>query len=106
MTVAWGVGASDEVRQRRVEMLTLLSLGCTTQQMAQQLHLSERTVKNHLHDMLVAMGARNRAHAVAIAYRWGLLRTSEEYPPATPEMVVGIVAEALQVDLRALAATR
>lgn len=106
MTVAWEADAPQKVRERRLRLLAMLSRGYTTAEMAREMDLSERTIKNHLQELFGALGAKSRAHAVGIAYRWGLLRTTATYPPATPEVVVQAVAEALQVDLRALAATR
>ena len=54
-------------------MLRLLSAGDNTRQIAEQLSYSEKTVKNIVHDVLVRMGCKNRAQAVAVATRKGLI---------------------------------
>lgn len=58
---------------REVAVLRLLAEGESTKDMADQLCYSERTVKNIVHDVLVKMNCRNRAHAVGTATRQGLI---------------------------------
>src|SRR4029453_2616544 len=52
-------------RQRQV--LELLERGQSTAQMAEELHLSTETVRNHIRHVLRATGAHSRPEAVAIA---------------------------------------
>jgi PAS domain S-box-containing protein len=54
---------------RQAEVLDLLERGRTTQQIADQLHLSKETVRNHIRQLLRAVGAHSRLEAVAIATR-------------------------------------
>jgi DNA-binding CsgD family transcriptional regulator len=61
---------------REVEVLALAAEGQTNEQMARVLFLSEDTVKSHLVNVRRKLRARNRAHAVAIAYRSGFLGSS------------------------------
>ena len=65
-------GAGD-LTDRELGVLRLLSTGESTRQIAEELCYSEKTVKNIVHDVLVRMNCRNRAQAVALATRRGLI---------------------------------
>ena len=52
---------------RQAEMLRLLERGRTTTQIAEELHLSRETVRNHIRHLLQALGAHSRLEAVALA---------------------------------------
>lgn len=56
---------------RQAEVLRLLERGCSTQQIARELHLSRETVRNHIRHVLRALGAHSRLEAVAAARRAG-----------------------------------
>ena len=57
---------------RQVEVLRLLEQGRSTKQIAQELHLSYNTVKNHVRHLLEALGVHSRLEAVALARQgWG-----------------------------------
>jgi PAS domain S-box-containing protein len=58
---------------RQMQILQLLSEGASTQQIAAALHLSRETVRNHIRNILRALGAHSRLQAVAVAHRRGLL---------------------------------
>lgn len=59
---------------RQNEVLHLLAHGRSTAQIAEELHLSTDTVRNHVRRMLRALGAHSRIEALAVAHREGLLR--------------------------------
>jgi DNA-binding NarL/FixJ family response regulator len=59
---------------REIEVVTLVSEGFDTREIAQKLSYSERTVKNVLQGIMLRLGLRNRAHVVAYAAREGYLR--------------------------------
>ncbi len=59
--------------RRELEVLQLLAQGLTNRQMAEQLDVSEHTVKFHVTALLGKLDARTRAEAVARAIRLGLL---------------------------------
>ena len=61
------------LNEREVDVLRYLSEGRETREIAESLGYSERTVKNVVHDLLMKMNCRNRAHAVATAARVGLI---------------------------------
>jgi PAS domain S-box-containing protein len=52
---------------RQVEVLRLLQSGRSTQQIADELHLSTETVRNHVRRLLSALGVHTRLEAVALA---------------------------------------
>jgi PAS domain S-box-containing protein len=52
---------------RQAEVLRLLERGRTTEQIADELHLSRETVRNHIRRLLHAVGAHSRLEAVALA---------------------------------------
>lgn len=64
-------GAKLTRRQR--ETLQLLADGHSTTEVAHRMHLSAETVRTHTKASLARLGARDRAHAVAIALRSGLI---------------------------------
>lgn len=57
-------------------ILTLVSRGCSSPEIARQLFLSKSTVKSHLHTAYEKLGVSDRAAAVAEAIRRGLVETS------------------------------
>ncbi|MEV1066436.1 response regulator transcription factor [Streptomyces sp. NPDC050263] len=59
--------------EREIDIIRLLSEGWTTEQIADKLGYSDRTIKNSLHTMLTRLGLRNRAHAVGYGARLGIL---------------------------------
>ena len=52
---------------RQVEVLRLLEQGCSTKQIAAELHLSTETVRNHIRRLFRALGVNSRLEAVAAA---------------------------------------
>ena len=58
---------------REKEILVLVSKGCSNAEIGDILHLSHNTVKNHLKNLFEALGAADRAEAVAIGLRRGLI---------------------------------
>ena len=52
---------------RQAEVLRLLEQGRSTKQIAQELHLSPETVRNHIRHLFRALGVHSRLEAVALA---------------------------------------
>jgi DNA-binding CsgD family transcriptional regulator len=59
--------------ERERDVLVLLADGLTTMQVANALSVSEHTVRSRVKTTLGKLGARNREHAIAIAFREGAL---------------------------------
>lgn len=57
---------------REVDILSALQNGASNAQIAQQLFLSENTVKHHIHSILEKLGVENRRQAGALARQIGL----------------------------------
>lgn len=55
---------------RQSEVLRLLESGRSTEQIAQDLHLSIETVRNHIRAILRALGVHSRLEAVSVARRF------------------------------------
>jgi PAS domain S-box-containing protein len=60
---------------RQAEVLRLLEQGRSTKQIAQELHLSTETVRNHVRLLLRALGVNTRLEAVAAARQAGAANT-------------------------------
>jgi len=58
---------------REQEILTFVAAGLSAPTIAQQMHLSPATVKTHLGTLYQKLGVSDRAAAVAVAMRLGLL---------------------------------
>lgn len=61
------VTALTALTPRQSEVLRLLEHGRSTQQIANELHLSRETVRNHIRHILQALGVHSRLEAVAVA---------------------------------------
>ena len=57
-----------QLTPRQAEVLGLLERGRTTKEIADELHVSPETVRNHVKRLLRAVGAHSRLEAVAIAH--------------------------------------
>ena len=66
--------ATDALTERELEVLRLVASGSTNRETARKLFISEATVKTHLLHAYAKFGVRDRAAAVAEAYRRGLLK--------------------------------
>lgn len=64
---------SSVLTARQAEVLSLIAHGASTRQIAESLHLSPETVRNHVRNILRRLGVHSRVEAVAVAYRDGLL---------------------------------
>ena len=61
-SISWG--AELGLSRREQQLMTLLRDGLTNKAIASQLNISEQTVKNHVHNIMQKLGARDRLSAV------------------------------------------
>jgi DNA-binding NarL/FixJ family response regulator len=59
---------------KQVAVLDLIAQGMTDKEIGKAMGLAPETVKGHTCRLLGSIGARNRTHAVALAYQAGLLK--------------------------------
>lgn len=64
---------SSELTRRELEILRLIASGANTRTMAQRLHVSPTTVRNHVQNILGKLGVHSRLELVAHATRHRLL---------------------------------
>jgi DNA-binding NarL/FixJ family response regulator len=67
----------DRLTDREREILELIAQGRSNAELAQQLYLSEATVKTHVSAILRKLAVRDRVQAVIAAYEAGLVRPGE-----------------------------
>jgi DNA-binding NarL/FixJ family response regulator len=65
------------ISDREQELLKLLASGLSNGEIAQQLFLSEGTVRNYTSDLFRKLGVSDRTQAVVIALRYGLVNLNE-----------------------------
>jgi DNA-binding NarL/FixJ family response regulator len=63
----------DELSEREIEVLREVSCGTSNKIIASRLSISEATVKAHMTNILLKLGASDRTHAVSIATTRGFL---------------------------------
>ena len=65
--------ADDELTQREIDVLRLIGAGNSNKLIADQLSIGEATVKSHVTNILSKLGANDRAHAVTIGLKRGII---------------------------------
>lgn len=63
----------SELTEREREVLVAMAGGLSNAELAEQLYISENTVKTHVSRVLTKLGARDRVNAVVMAYQGGLM---------------------------------
>jgi DNA-binding NarL/FixJ family response regulator len=67
----------DVLTDREREVLGLVALGLSNDDIAARLYLSPSTVKTHVNRAMTKLGVRERAQLVVIAYQTGLVRPGD-----------------------------
>lgn len=67
----------DPLTPREIEILTLMALGRSNQEIAAELFISLPTVKTHVGKVLAKTNSRDRVHAVLFAFRRNLVTHDE-----------------------------
>ena len=65
--------AEDDLSEREIEVLREVARGTSNKIIASHLSISEATVKAHMQNILLKLGASDRTHAVSIATTRGFL---------------------------------
>lgn len=77
-------GGENALTEREVEILQLVALGKTNQEIADELVLSERTVRTHITNILAKLGLSNRTQAALYALREGIAHIKYTLPDDQP----------------------
>ncbi|MDX2937568.1 response regulator [Streptomyces ipomoeae] len=68
------VASLAELTEREREVMALVGIGLTNEEIARRLVVSPLTAKTHVSRTMVKLGARDRAQLVVLAYESGLVR--------------------------------
>jgi DNA-binding NarL/FixJ family response regulator len=74
---------------RRIEVLVLAANGHSNAEIANLLFVSADTVARHLQKIYMVLGARDRAHAVALGIKRGFIRPDQVRPLPPAVTAVG-----------------
>ncbi|WP_329123681.1 response regulator transcription factor [Streptomyces sp. NBC_01353] len=69
-----GASGLDELTEREREVMALVGMGLSNEEIARRLVVSPLTAKTHVSRAMVKLGARDRAQLVVLAYESGLVR--------------------------------
>lgn len=67
-----------KLTRRQIQVLHLFVFLETSKQVARAMRVAKRTVDYHLANIYARMDVHNRAHAIILAFRWGVIRISDK----------------------------
>jgi DNA-binding NarL/FixJ family response regulator len=76
MQVVGGLDSPQALTDREIEVLRLLAQGQANKQIARSLHITEKTAKTHVSNILGKLGLSSRTQAALYAIRIGLVSSS------------------------------
>jgi DNA-binding NarL/FixJ family response regulator len=79
----------DELTTREQEVFRLIANGLSNTEIAQELYISDTTVKTHITHILQKLNLRDRVQAVVLAYQTGLFATDSPRPVSGDERPTG-----------------
>jgi PAS domain S-box-containing protein len=69
--------AIESLTERELDVLRLLAEGRDSQAIAQRLHISERTERNHVANVLSKLGVHSRLQALVLCVRYGVVEIAQ-----------------------------
>jgi DNA-binding NarL/FixJ family response regulator len=75
----------DELTAREREVFRLIGAGHSNAEIAQELYISDTTVKTHVTHIFQKLNLRDRAQAVVLAYQTGLFEADVQWPSSRDE---------------------
>jgi DNA-binding NarL/FixJ family response regulator len=63
----------EELTERELEVFRLIARGLSNGEIAQELFITDATVKTHITHVLQKLGLRDRVQAVVVAHRAGMV---------------------------------
>jgi DNA-binding NarL/FixJ family response regulator len=79
----------DELTAREQEVFRLIASGLSNTEIAQELYISDTTVKTHVTHILQKLNLRDRVQAVVLAYQTGLVEAETPRPSSRDEHPTG-----------------
>jgi DNA-binding NarL/FixJ family response regulator len=67
----------DVLTEREREVLSLVAMGLSNDDISERLYVSPLTAKTHINRTMTKLGARDRAQLVVLAYQSGLVRPGD-----------------------------
>ena len=66
--------APEVLTEREIEVLTLIAKGSANKEIAEELHISNSTVKTHIASIFQKLGTNDRTEAVTMALKKGIIK--------------------------------